>query len=561
MVAKLVVQNLSEHAPAGKQAERTILSDEALTFVADLVTRFAPRIEAALLARSERQKKFDAGELPDFLPETKAIREGDWKVAPLPDDLLDRRVEITGPVERKMIINALNSGANVFMADFEDATAPTWDNLISGQQNLFDAIRGTIDLEANGKKYALNEGHATLFVRPRGLHLPERHLTLSLPERHLTLSELPGHAQEGSEKSGAGKPVPGALVDFGLFFFHNVRALRVANDKRKATGPYFYLPKLESHLEARIWNDVFLHAEAALDVPRGTIKATVLIETLPAAFEMHEILYELREHSAGLNCGRWDYIFSFIKKLRADATRVMPDRSQVTMDKGFLNAYSQLLIQTCHKRGVHAMGGMAAQIPIKNDPAANELALTKVREDKLREVTNGHDGTWVAHPGLVAIAKEIFDQKMPGKNQLDVLRSDVHVTQKDLLEVPQGTRTENGLRHNVRVGVLYLEAWLRGQGCVPLYNLMEDAATAEISRAQAWQWQAYGASIQAKDGEIVVTKEFLLKLIGEEAVLLETNIPDAHQASLQQARTLFERLATSAQFEDFLTLPAYELLQ
>ena len=520
-----------------------VLTPEALAFVGDLVRTFRPRVKELLARRAERQKAFDGGALPDFLEETADVRRGDWTCAPVPEVLADRRVEITGPVERKMIINALNSGANVFMADFEDATTPTWSNLIDGQKNLADAVRRTISFEQPGKdggpakKYELNAETAVLFVRPRGWHLPENHLLVDE------------------------EPAVGALFDFGLFFFHNVRALRVANDKRKATGPYFYLPKLESHLEARIWNDVFLHAEAALDVPRGTIKATVLIETLPAAFEMHEILYELREHSAGLNCGRWDYIFSFIKKLRADATRVMPDRSQVTMDKGFLNAYSQLLIQTCHKRGVHAMGGMAAQIPIKNDPAANELALTKVREDKLREVTNGHDGTWVAHPGLVAIAKEIFDQKMPGKNQLDVLRSDVHVTQKDLLEVPQGTRTENGLRHNVRVGVLYLEAWLRGQGCVPLYNLMEDAATAEISRAQAWQWQAYGASIQAKDGEIVVTKEFLLKLIGEEAVLLETNIPDAHQASLQQARTLFERLATSAQFEDFLTLPAYELLQ
>ena len=538
-MSKLVVEKALESALEPGR-EKSILTDAALMFVGDLVERFAPRIEQALLARAERQKKFDAGELPDFLPETKSVRETDWKVSALPDDLLDRRVEITGPVDRKMIINALNSGANVFMADFEDANAPTWDNLISGQQNLFDAIRGTITLETAGKKYALNKGHSTLFVRPRGLHLPERHLTLD------------------------GRAVPGALVDFGLYFFHNVRALRTANDKRKATGPYFYLPKLESHLEARIWNDVFLHAEAALDVPRGTIKATVLIETLPAAFEMHEILHELREHSAGLNCGRWDYIFSFIKKMRADATRVMPDRSQVTMDKGFLNAYSQLLIQTCHKRGVHAMGGMAAQIPIKNDEAANNAALAKVREDKQREANNGHDGTWVAHPGLVAIAKEIFDAKLQGKNQLDVMRDDVKVTQKDLLEVPQGTRTENGLRQNVRVGVQYLEAWLRGQGCVPLYNLMEDAATAEISRAQAWQWQAYGASIQTKNGDVVVTKELVLKLIDEEVSLLERDMPETQYAlsekSLRQARTLFERLATASQFEDFLTLPAYDLL-
>ncbi len=337
-------------------------------------------------SRSARfvRKRIDGGELPDFLPETKAIREGDWKVSPLPDDLLDRRVEITGPVDRKMIINALNSGANVFMADFEDANAPTWDNLISGQQNLFDAIRGTITLETNGKKYALNKDHSTLFVRPRGLHLPERHLKMD------------------------GKAVPGALVDFGLYFFHNVRALRSANDKRKATGPYFYLPKLESHLEARIWNDVFLHAENVMDVPRGTIKATVLNRDVARRVRDARNFARAARALAGLNCGRWDYIFSFIKKMRADATRVMPDRSQVTMDKGFLNAYSQLLIQTCHKRGVHAMGGMAAQIPIKNDPAANEIALAKVREDKLREVTNGHDGTWVAHPGLVANRKRNF---------------------------------------------------------------------------------------------------------------------------------------------------------
>ncbi|MGH7280730.1 MAG: malate synthase A, partial [Polyangiaceae bacterium] len=440
-----------------------ILTDDALTFVADLAQRFSARIADALAARAERQKKFDAGELPDFLPDTKAIREGDWKCASVPDDLLDRRVEITGPVDRKMIINALSSGANVFMADFEDSNSPTWDNVVAGQKNLYDAVRGTITFEsgvgAHAKKYSLKENHATLFVRPRGLHLPERHVTLN------------------------GSAVPGALVDFGLFFFHNVRALRSANEKRSATGPYFYLPKLESHLEARIWNDVFLHAEAALDVPRGSIKATVLIETLPAAFEMHEILHELREHSAGLNCGRWDYIFSFIKKLGKDPARLMPDRAQVTMDKGFLNAYSQLLIQTCHRRGVHAMGGMAAQIPIKNDPDANAIALGKVREDKLREVTNGHDGTWVAHPGLVPVAREIFDQKMPTHNQLGRLREDVSISQKDLLEVPKGTRSEEGLRHNARVGVQYLAAWLRGEGCVPLYNLMEDAATAEISRA------------------------------------------------------------------------------
>ena len=531
MASKLAVQKTNVEG-----AEGAILSDEALAFVADLAQRFAGRIADALAARAERQKKFDAGELPDFLPETKAVREGDWKCAPVPEDLLDRRVEITGPVDRKMIINALNSGANVFMADFEDSNSPTWDNVVAGQKNLYDAVRGTIAFETAEKKYSLKENHATLFVRPRGLHLPERHVTLN------------------------GVAVPGALVDFGLFLFNNVRALRSANAKRKATGAYFYLPKLESHLEARIWNDVFLHAEAALDVPRGSIKATVLIETLPAAFEMHEILYELREHSAGLNCGRWDYIFSFIKKLGKDPARIMPDRSQVTMDKGFLNAYSQLLIQTCHRRGVHAMGGMAAQIPIKNDPEANAIALGKVKEDKLREVTNGHDGTWVAHPGLVPVAREIFDAKMPTKNQLGRLREDVSIAQKDLLEVPKGTRTEEGLRHNARVGVQYLAAWLRGEGCVPLYNLMEDAATAEISRAQVWQWQKLGASIQTKDGEVVVTKELVSKLIAEECDLLERNAGPGNIESLKTARKLFDRLSTAPTFEDFLTLPAYELL-
>ncbi|MEO8800417.1 MAG: malate synthase A, partial [Polyangiaceae bacterium] len=396
--------------------------------------------------------------------------------------------------------------------------------------------RGTITLDANGKHYELKEGHATLFVRPRGLHLPERHLTQD------------------------GKPVPGSLVDFGLFFFHNARALRTANAKRKATGSYFYLPKLESHLEARIWNDIFVHAEAALDIPRGSIKATVLIETIPAAFEMDEILYELREHSAGLNCGRWDYIFSFIKKLGSDPARILPDRGQITMDKGFLNAYSQLLIKTCHRRSVHAMGGMAAQIPIKNDEAANQKALAKVREDKLREVDNGHDGTWVAHPGLIPTARAIFDEKMPGKNQIENARADVKVSQADLLAVPTGTRSEEGLRHNVRVGVQYIAAWLRGEGCVPLYDLMEDAATAEISRSQVWQWQKLGASIRTKGGEEIVTKTLVSKLIGEECELLERSAPPAQLATLKTARALFERLSIADTFENFLTLPAYELL-
>lgn len=507
-----------------------LLTEPALAFVAGLGRRFGSPIRERLEARRARQLRFDSGERPDFLSATKAVRDGDWTVSPLPQDLLDRRVEITGPVDRKMVINALNSGASVFMADFEDATAPTWDNVVEGQLNLRDAIRGTISFEQPGKKYVLNAKVATLFVRPRGLHLPERHLRVD------------------------GQPIPGALFDFGLFFFHNAEALR-----EKGSGPYFYLPKLESHLEARIWNDVFIHAQEALGIPRGTIKATVLIETLPAAFEMNEILHELREHSAGLNCGRWDYIFSFIKRMHADATRVLPDRSQVTMDKGFLRAYTQLLIQTCHRRNVHAMGGMAAQIPIKGDAAANDAALGKVREDKLREVTDGHDGTWVAHPGLVALAKEIFDAKMPGKNQIDRKREDVHVTQADLLSVPEGTRSLGGLHHNVRVGIQYIEAWLRGQGCVPLYNLMEDAATAEISRAQVWQWLHHSARLD--DGS-VVTRELFAGIVGEEMdrIRAEVGLDKFSGGKFSEARALFERLSTSESFEEFLTLPAYEQL-
>lgn len=509
-----------------------VLTPEALGFVADLARRFAPRVEELLARRRDVQARFDSGERPNFLPETARVREGDWKISPLPAELLDRRVEITGPTERKMVINALNSGANVFMADFEDANCPTWDNLIQGQINLADAVRRTITFSApeTGKSYRLNDNVAVLFVRPRGWHLYERHVRVD------------------------GAPVPGALFDFGIFFFHNAR-----EQLERRTGPYFYLPKLESHLEARLWNDVFLRAQEALGIARGTIKATVLIETLPAAFEMDEILFELREHSAGLNCGRWDYIFSFIKKLRNDPAALLPDRSQVTMDKAFLKAYSQLLVKTCHRRGAHAMGGMAAFIPIKDDPRANEAALEKVRADKLREVSEGHDGTWVAHPGLVSLAREVFDAHMPGKNQLGRLREDVKVTQRDLLRVPEGQRTEAGLRHNVRVGVQYIESWLRGTGCVPIYNLMEDAATAEICRAQVWQWLHFGAALD--DGR-KVTPELFRTVIDEEMARVRAEIgPTRFDAGrFDEARALFERLATSEQFEEFLTLPAYELL-
>jgi malate synthase len=509
--------------------DEAVLTDDALRFVATLARTFRPRVEELLARRVEVKARVDAGERFDFLAETASVRQGDWQVAPVPHDLVDRRVEITGPVDRKMIINALNSGANVFMADFEDSNAPTWRNVVEGQLNLRDAVRRAIRHvdSATGKSYALGERPATLMVRPRGWHLWEKHVVVD------------------------DKPVPAGLFDFGLFFFHNAAA-----QLERGTGPYFYLPKMESHLEARLWNDVFVHAQKSLGIPAGTIKATVLIETLPAAFEMDEILFELREHSAGLNCGRWDYIFSFIKKLSADPTCVLPDRGQVTMSQHFLCSYTQLLVKTCHRRGAHAMGGMAAQIPIKNDADANRASLEKVRADKLREVKDGHDGTWVAHPGLVPVAREIFDLHMPTPNQLHVRRDDVSVGAADLLRVPEGTRTDAGLRHNVRVGVQYLEAWLRGLGCVPLYHLMEDAATAEISRAQVWQWLRHG--VTTDDGQ-PVTAERVRRALDEEL----RGVADGSgqgRGRFREARALFERLVTSESFEEFLTLPAYELL-
>ncbi|MEO6487548.1 MAG: malate synthase A, partial [Thermoanaerobaculia bacterium] len=429
--------------------ENEILTPEALAFVTLLQRAFNPRREELLAAREERKERLDAGELPDFLPETREIRESDWTVAPIVADLRDRRVEITGPVERKMVINALNSGANVFMADFEDANSPTWANNIEGQINLRDAVRGEITFDGGKKQYRLNEKTATLVVRPRGWHLLEKHLLID------------------------GKPVSASLFDFALYFFHNAKELM-----RRGSGPYFYLPKIESHLEARLWNDVFVRAQRELGIPNGTIRATVLVETILAAFEMHEILWELRDHSSGLNCGRWDYIFSFIKKFRARPDFITPDRASISMDKAFLSAYVDLLIATCHRRGIHAMGGMAAQIPIKNDEAANDAATTKVATDKLREVKAGHDGTWVAHPGLVATAKKIFDEHMPGPNQIARPGTVAPpASRENLLKLPEGAITEQGLRQNFNVGVLYLEAWLGGSGAVPLYNLMEDAAT------------------------------------------------------------------------------------
>ncbi len=508
-----------------------ILTAEALALVAELHRRFDGRRRELLAARMARQQEIDGGKLPDFLPETVDIRKSNYTVAPIPADMMDRRVEITGPVDRKMVINALNSGSSTFMADFEDSNAPTWSNNILGQVNMRDAVRGDIAFASpEGKQYKLNPKPAVLMVRPRGWHLIEKHVTVD------------GHQMSGS------------LFDFALYFFHNVRPLIA-----KGSGPYFYLPKMQSHLEARLWNDVFVYAQKQVGVPNGTIRATVLIETILGAFEMDEILWELRDHSAGLNCGRWDYIFSFIKVMRNHSQFVLPDRSTVTMDKHFLKSYVDLLIQTCHKRNIHAMGGMAAQIPIKNDPAANDAALDKVKQDKLREVKAGHDGTWVAHPGLVGIAKEIFDQYMPTPNQIHVKREDVHVTAADLLKVPEGDITEKGLRHNVDVGIQYLESWLRGSGCVPIYNLMEDAATAEISRTQVWQWAHYGR--QLSNGN-KVTGPMIRDVIKEELDKIRTGMGDARYDSSKfpQAASLFEQMMVSPDCKDFLTLEAYRFL-
>jgi malate synthase len=503
-----------------------LLSTAALDFVAELQRRFGAERERLLARRAEHQLKLDQGWRPDFLAETSHVRESEWTVAPLPKDLLDRRVEITGPVDRKMVINALNCGASVYMADFEDASTPTWANLIEGQINLRDAVRRTITFDdpESGKHYALNAKTAVLLVRPRGWHLPEAHLLVD------------------------GAPVAGALFDFGLFVFHNAKEL-VA----RGSGPYFYLPKLESHLEARLWNEVFLHAQKALGLPKGTIKATVLIETIMAAFEMDEIIFELKDHMGGLNCGRWDYIYSFIKKFADDPKAILPDRAQVTMTTHFLQSYVRLLIKTCHRRNVHAMGGMAAQIPIKNDPDANEAAMTKVRADKEREANEGHDGTWVAHPGLVALAKDVFDSKMPVANQIARKRQDVHVTAADLLKVPSGTITEAGLRSNINVGLGYIESWLRGVGCVPLYHLMEDAATAEISRSQVWQWRRHGAALA--DGR-KVTLELCRQTLEEELAELKASTPKGHR--FDDAAKLFLAMIESDRFVEFLTLPAYE---
>ena len=510
----------------------TILTREALEFVVELTRKFGPRVAELLARRAERQKEIDAGKLPDFLPQTHAIREREWHVTSIPADLQDRRVEITGPTDRKMIINALNSGAKVFMADCEDSMTPTWDNVVQGQINLRDAVARRIDFTSpEGKAYRLNPKIATLIVRPRGWHLYEKHILVD------------------------GKQVPGAFVDFGLYIFHNHAEL-----KRQGTGPYFYLPKTESHLEARLWAEVFRHTEARLGLAPQTIKATLLIEVILAAFEMDEILWELRDYIVGLNCGRWDYIFSFIKKFSRYPDKVLPDRAQVTMTTHFLRSYSKLLIKTCHRRGAFAMGGMAAQIPIKGDPVANDAALAKVRADKEREAGDGHDGTWVAHPGLVPVAMEIFDRLMPTPNQLHRKLDDVQITARDLLAIPEGRITEAGLRANVDVSIQYMAAWLGGNGCVPIHNLMEDAATAEISRAQIWQWIHHPTGV-LDDGR-KVTVELYRQITGEELAKLRKQLGEAAYAAgnYERAAKILDEITTADAFETFLTLPAYRAI-
>lgn len=528
MISNPTIEIRGEMTPAFTE----ILTPEAQAFVAALAQTFTDRRDELLAARVARQAEIDGGAMPDFLPHTQHIRNGDWRVEPVPADLQDRRVEITGPTDRKMIINALNCGAKVFMADLEDANAPTWFNMVDGQINLRDAVRRTIEFHdpQRDKHYRLNEQIATLMVRPRGWHLDEKHFLVD------------------------GRPVPGGLFDFGLYFFHNAHTLI-----EQGSGPYFYLPKLESHLEARLWNDIFNMAQDALGIPRGTIKATVLVETILATFETDEILYELRQHSAGLNCGRWDYIFSYIKKFRNKAAFVLPDRAQVTMTVPFMRHYALNVIRSCHRRGAHAMGGMAAQIPIRGDAAASEAALEKVRQDKLREVQDGHDGTWVAHPGLVPVALAVFDEHMPQPNQVSRQRDDIHVTADDLLMPSTGTITADGLRWNLKVGIQYLEAWLGGNGCVPLYNLMEDAATAEICRTQVWQWLHHNANLD--DGRAVTADLFGAFLEQElDAIRDEVGAERFDSGKFELAARLFDDMIRRQDFVDFLTLPAYDYL-
>lgn len=519
------------HGPFVESAD-TILTPGALDFLLDLHRRFTPALDRLLEDRRDRQAEYDSGALPDFDPLTAEVRAEEWAVAPIPEALLDRRVEITGPAERKMIINGLNSGAKVFMADLEDSLSPSFANVINAQRDLYDAVRGTIDfVSPGGKRYELVEQPAELMVRPRGLHLAEKHLQVQ------------------------GRAIPAALVDFALFAFHNLET-RVAQGK----GLYLYLPKLEHSIEAEWWADVFRYTEDRLDTPRGSIRATVLIETLPAVYQMDEILYALRHYAVGLNCGRWDYIFSYIKTFRAHSDRVLPDRQQVDMLQPFLRAYSQLLIRTCHRRGAFAMGGMAAHIPIRGDDEANERALAAVRADKEREVANGHDGTWVAHPDLVPVAMEVFERKVQGRNQLDVERHDVRVTSDDLRARPEGEITLDGLCGNINVALDYIAAWLAGRGCVPLNHRMEDAATAEIARAQLWQWLHHPAGV-LRDGRRIT--ESLLNGLVDHALrvrMLQPALPGVSDGHYSQAARLLRELVFSKELAEFLTLPAYERL-
>ncbi|MFD2367341.1 malate synthase A [Pseudoduganella sp. GCM10020061] len=512
-----------------KPGYEQILTPAALELVTKLSRAFEPRRQQLLAAREERARRLDAGERPDFLPQTAHIREGDWTIAPLPKALECRRVEITGPVERKMVINALNSGADSYMTDFEDSNTPNWDNQVTGQINMRDAVRGTIALEQGGKSYKLNDKVATLVVRPRGWHLDEKHVLVD------------------------GKRVSGGIFDFALFMFHNAK-----EQLARGAGPYFYLPKMESHLEARLWNDIFVMTQDELGLPRGTIKATVLIETILAAFEMDEILYELREHSAGLNAGRWDYIFSCIKKFKRDKDFCLADRPKVTMTSPFMRAYALLLLKTCHKRNAPAIGGMAALIPIKNDPERNEVAMAGVRADKARDATDGYDGGWVAHPGLVPLAMEEFTKVLgDAPNQIAKQRPDVEVTAAQLLDFkPEAPITEAGLRYNINVGIHYLGSWLAGNGCVPIHNLMEDAATAEISRSQVWQWIRSPKGV-LDDGR-KVTAEMVRAMIPEELAKVQQVAPDGHGPTYPRAAQIFEQMSTSEEFAEFLTLPLYE---
>jgi malate synthase len=509
--------------------DELILTPSALTFLAELAARYTPELTELLAARKLRQDEFDRGAVPGFDPATREIRQGDWQVAPIPADIADRRTEITGPVTRKMVINALNSGAQVYMADFEDSTAPTWSNVIDGQVNLRDAIRRQIDFETpEGKSYALKDLTATLMVRPRGLHLPERHIKL------------------------AGRPVPGALVDFGLFLFHNHAELL-----KRGTRPYFYIPKLQHYKEAAWWEKVMAWSEQRLGMEHGTVRVTLLIETLPAVFQMHEILHALKDRILGLNCGRWDYIFSYIKTFRNHPDRVLPDRDQVGMTVPFLASYSKLLIQTCHAHGAFAMGGMAAQIPISGDDAANAAAMEKVRIDKEREATNGHDGTWVAHPGLEPLSRAEFDKVLKGPNQIDRKLTGFTVNADDLIAPSKGTITEAGVRKNIRVAIQYLAAWLSGNGCVPIDNLMEDAATAEISRTQLWQWVKQAATLD--DGR-TITQDWLDGLFEKVKTRLISAAPATESQAISHATAVLQKMTSSKELDEFLTLPAYAQL-